>query len=126
MPFSKEPFGSLSTFGFRGEALSSICAVAELQITTRANNDLLGTRLHFEETGKLQSFVAVAHPQGTSAVVKDLFRKVPVRKKALETDIIKEYNSALTLTLIRNYACMSIGVRFKVNNTRRLASRAYA
>ncbi|CAG0903390.1 unnamed protein product, partial [Cyprideis torosa] len=44
---------SVATFGFRGEALSSLCAIADLSVTTRTASDAIGTRLVFDASGKL-------------------------------------------------------------------------
>jgi len=118
-----DDLSSLNTYGFRGEALSCICAMATLQITTRASNCTTGSWLHFKETGELQSSGARAYPRGTSAVVKDLLRKFPVRKNILKANSKNDYNSALTL--LRGYACFSTGVRFTVSNTLRLVTRVH-
>lgn len=76
---------SLRTMGFRGEALASICAVAQIELLTRRAQDEMGTRL--EIAG---SEVRVQEPcqcsVGTNFKVKNLFYNVPVRRKFLKTD----------------------------------------
>ena len=56
-------FGDLigvKTFGFRGEALSSLCALSKLTITTRSNNQPTGTKLTYDNNGKLQNQLSVS------------------------------------------------------------------
>ncbi|MEL6273578.1 MAG: DNA mismatch repair endonuclease MutL, partial [Bacteroidota bacterium] len=75
----------LSTMGFRGEALASIAAVAQLEIKTRRQADELGTRILVEGSEvKVQEPVPSA--PGTSMSVRNLFYNVPARRNFLKTD----------------------------------------
>ena len=106
---------SLQTFGFRGEALSSLCALSKFYIvTSRASDGPKGTRLDFEQSGKLKGTSVVAAKQGTTVVVDTLFHNLPVRRKELEKNIKREYNKVLQL--LNAYACISVGVKFSVSN----------
>lgn len=106
---------SLQTFGFRGEALSSLCAVSNLHITTARPGDApKGTRLDFETSGKLKSTTVVASPKGTTVAVEALFRNLPVRRRELEKNIKREYSKVLNL--LHAYACISVCVRYSVSN----------
>ncbi|KAL4920138.1 hypothetical protein BDW62DRAFT_177710 [Aspergillus aurantiobrunneus] len=106
----------LQTFGFRGEALSSLCALSEFRITTaQANQAPRATRLEFEQSGKLKTKQMVAGQKGTTASVESLFKKLPVRRRELEKNIKREYGKVLNL--LHAYACVSTGVRFSVKNT---------
>lgn len=75
----------LRTMGFRGEALPSICAVAQVEVTTRRNEDEIGTRLEIDGT-QVVSQEPCSCPVGTNFKVKNLFYNVPVRRKFLKTD----------------------------------------
>ncbi len=76
---------SLRTMGFRGEALASICAVAQVEVLTRRAEDEIGTRLEIDgSTVVLQE--PYQCPVGTNIKVKNLFYNVPVRRKFLKTD----------------------------------------
>jgi DNA mismatch repair protein MutL len=101
---------SIHTLGFRGEALSSICAVARMEIVTRAAQDEAGTRLRAEggEIGKPKSIGA---PVGTRVKVRDLFYNVPARRKFLKTEAT-EYRRIKAL--LSRYAIAYPGVAFKV------------
>ena len=110
-----DDLSSLQTFGFRGEALSSLCALSHFYIvTTRASDGPRGTKLEFEQSGKLRGTSVVAAKQGTTVVVETLFRNLPVRRKELEKNIKREYNKVLQL--LNAYACISTGVKFVVSN----------
>jgi DNA mismatch repair protein PMS2 len=106
---------SLKTFGFRGEALSSLCALSKFHIVTaRATDGPRGTKLDFEQSGKLKGTSMVAAKQGTTVMVETLFYNLPVRRKELEKNIKREYNKVLAL--LNAYACISVGVKFSVSN----------
>jgi DNA mismatch repair protein PMS2 len=113
---SYEDISRLHTFGFRGEALSSLCALADFRIVTaQANQAPKATKLEFETSGKLSKTQIVAGQKGTTASVEGLFKKLPVRRRELEKNIKREYGKVLNL--LHAYACISTGVRFSVRNT---------
>ncbi|MDR2883151.1 MAG: DNA mismatch repair endonuclease MutL [Alistipes sp.] len=74
---------TLMTFGFRGEALASIAAVANLEMHTRREEAELGTRIEING-GSFAGQGAVAAPRGTQIWVRNLFYNVPARKKFLD------------------------------------------
>ena len=76
---------SLYTFGFRGEALPSIAAVAQVELRTRRAEDELGTVLHIAGS-RLESQEADVCPVGTNFQVKNLFFNVPARRKFLKSN----------------------------------------
>ncbi|MDE5700607.1 MAG: DNA mismatch repair endonuclease MutL [Lachnospiraceae bacterium] len=75
---------SLRSMGFRGEALSSIAAVAKVEIVTKTKADMTGTRLCMEGA-KETAFEEVGAPDGTTFMVRNLFFNTPVRRKFLKT-----------------------------------------
>lgn len=81
---SLEDIYTLSTFGFRGEALPSIAAVAEVELTTRTERDELATQIIIEG-GEFRSQELVVAPQGSNFKVSNLFYNVPARRKFLES-----------------------------------------
>lgn len=76
---------SLYTFGFRGEALPSIAAVAQVELRTRRAEDELGTVIHIAGS-KLESQEVDVCPVGTNFQVKNLFFNVPARRKFLKSN----------------------------------------
>ncbi|MDR2450072.1 MAG: DNA mismatch repair endonuclease MutL [Prevotellaceae bacterium] len=79
---------SLHTFGFRGEALASIAAVAEVTLLTRRADDEVGTQVHLMAGEPAQQTPAAAHT-GTSISVKNLFYNVPARRKFLKSETVE-------------------------------------
>ena len=71
----------LATFGFRGEALSALCSLADVSVVTRTAEDSAGRRLSFDHHGKLVSQQDAARAVGTTVSVRDLFKTLPVRSK---------------------------------------------
>ena len=78
----------LNTFGFRGEALASIAAVAEIALLTRRSEDEVGTQLHSLAAETPQQ-TAAATAVGTSISVKNLFYNIPARRKFLKSDSVE-------------------------------------
>lgn len=74
---------TLMTFGFRGEALASIAAVAQVEMQTRREEDELGTKL-FIDGGSFRDQCMCAVPKGTQIYIRNLFYNVPARKKFLD------------------------------------------
>ncbi|KAI9684342.1 MAG: hypothetical protein M1829_002151 [Trizodia sp. TS-e1964] len=106
---------SLSTFGFRGEALSSLCAVSELHVVTALAADApKGARIAFEPSGRLKSIQVAPSQKGTTVIVEGLFENLPVRRRQLEKNIKREY--AKVLGVLQAYACASLGVKLSVSN----------
>ena len=85
---------ALYTFGFRGEALPSIAAVAQVELRTRREEDELGTVIHMAGS-KLESQEVDMCPVGTNFQVKNLFFNVPARRKFLKSNQT-ELNNVLT------------------------------
>ena len=76
---------SLRTMGFRGEALASICAVAQVEMTTRRAEDETGTLIEIHGSDVVRQ-EPCSCPVGTNIKVSNLFFNVPVRRKFLKTD----------------------------------------
>ena len=92
---SVDQLESITTFGFRGEALASICSIAKVTLTTKTADSLEGTQLFIEHT-KVQKNRVVACQTGTTITIDDIFYNVPARKKFLKSTQT-EWNHCLTL-----------------------------
>lgn len=77
---------SISTLGFRGEALASVAAVARVEMLTATETDEAATR-YVIEGGVEQTCEDAARPRGTTITVRDLFYNVPARSKFLKKDV---------------------------------------
>ncbi len=74
----------ISSLGFRGEALSSIAAVSQVELITKVKDDLTGIRYQIHG-GKEISFEEIGAPTGTTIIVRNLFYNTPARKKFMKT-----------------------------------------
>lgn len=81
---SVEDLISVTSLGFRGEALSSISAVGKVEFLTKTKTDFIGTR-YVVEGGRECVFEDAGIPDGTTIIVRDLFFNVPARKKFLKS-----------------------------------------
>ncbi|KAK1354176.1 DNA mismatch repair protein PMS1 [Heracleum sosnowskyi] len=106
---------SLTTFGFRGEALSSLCSLGNLTIETRTKNEAVATLLTFDRSGLLIKEEKSARKLGTTVTVKKLFVNLPVRSKEFHRNIRKEYGKLVSL--LNAYALIAKGVRMVCSNT---------
>lgn len=88
---------SLTTFGFRGEALSALCNLGDLTVETRTKNEQVATHLTFNRSGVLTEERKTARQVGTTVTVKKLFSNLPVRCKEFHRNIRKEYGKLITL-----------------------------
>lgn len=79
---------SLSTMGFRGEALATIAAVAEVDLRTMPHGESIGTRLIINDT-KVESQEPEACVPGSNMMVKNLFSRQPARRKFLKKDSVE-------------------------------------
>ena len=83
-----EDLNNILTFGFRGEALASIAAVAEVTLKTRREEDELGCQVDFADSQHLAT-KEVSTPRGANFSVRNLFYNVPARRKFLKSDNVE-------------------------------------
>ena len=118
-----EDLTAIRSFGFRGEALSSICAVSRVELITKVRENLTGIRYKIEG-GSERLFEEVGAPAGSTFIVRDLFYNTPARRKFLksaqtEAGYISDYVSRLALSNPH------ISVKFMVNSTTKLQASGY-
>ncbi len=108
----------VSSLGFRGEALSSIAAVAQVEVITRTCGNLTGIRYQIEG-GVEKGMEEIGAPEGTTFIVRNLFYNTPVRKKFLKTAMTE---GAHVGDLVEKIALShpEISVRFIQNNQNKL------
>ncbi len=83
---TEQDLNSIQTLGFRGEALASIAAVSRVELITRTEEELAGTR-YVLEGGEEISLSDAGCPRGTTICIRDLFYNVPARMKFLKKDV---------------------------------------
>ena len=83
-----EDLQEIMTFGFRGEALASIAAVAEVTLRTRTKDSETGCQVEFAASRHV-STSEVAAPEGTDVAVRNLFYNIPARRKFLKSDNVE-------------------------------------
>lgn len=88
---------SLETFGFRGEALSCLCAISNVSISTKSASSPTGTKLTFNNDGGIQKLEPVARANGTTVTVKNLFHSLPVRRRELDTCAKRQYHKVVRI-----------------------------
>jgi DNA mismatch repair protein MutL len=103
---------SISTLGFRGEALPSIASVSRLLLETRAEEESTGSRVEIAG-GKMLSVDEIATARGTVISVRDLFFNVPARKKFLRSE---QTELAHIASLVTHYSLAHPDKTFELTN----------
>lgn len=85
---TSEDLLNLCTMGFRGEALSSIAAISQIELQTRRQEDELGTRVIIEG-GVVKEVSEISCPNGTNIFVKNIFFNTPARRNFLKSDSVE-------------------------------------
>ncbi|XP_004347900.2 hypothetical protein CAOG_04075 [Capsaspora owczarzaki ATCC 30864] len=104
----------LETFGFRGEALSSLCALAEVSVTTCSAAHAVGTRLEFDTEGLITTKSPCPREQGTTISVRNIFASLPVRYRELMKNLKREYGKLIAM--LQAYCIVATGVRISCSN----------
>lgn len=115
---SIEDLITVSSLGFRGEALASIAAVSQIELITKTQKSLTGTR-YLSEGGKKISVEDIGAPNGTTFIVRNLFFNTPVRRKFLKSAATE----AGYINSLMQYLSLSrpdISFRFINNNQNKL------
>ncbi|XP_064478594.1 mismatch repair endonuclease PMS2-like [Ornithodoros turicata] len=87
----------VGTFGFRGEALSSLCALSEVVVSTCHRTASQGTQLKFDNHGNVTSKTVCARERGTTVSLHNLFSTLPVRRKEFTANLKREFNKMVNL-----------------------------
>ncbi|XP_044735289.1 mismatch repair endonuclease PMS2 [Chrysoperla carnea] len=106
---------SVTTFGFRGEALSSLCALSKLSVTTRHKSAECAYKILYDTNGKIMSKTRCARSIGTTVVLENLFSTLSVRHKEFQRNIKREYTKMCNL--LYAYCLIATGVKIVCTNT---------
>lgn len=104
-----EDLHHIISLGFRGEALSSIAAVAQVELITKTKEDLMGTR-YIIEGGIEKSMEEIGAPEGTTFFIRNLFFNTPVRSKFLKTPATE---AAYVGSVMEQMALSNANISFK-------------
>ncbi|WP_186422932.1 DNA mismatch repair endonuclease MutL [Lacrimispora celerecrescens] len=115
---SVEDLFTISSLGFRGEALASIAAVSQVELITKTSVGLTGTRFQIEG-GEERSLEEIGAPEGTTFIARNLFYNTPARKKFLKTPSTE---GAHVAELVEKLALShpEVSIRFIQNNQNKL------
>ncbi len=108
-----EDLRQVQSFGFRGEALPSIAAVARLELISRTCHEPCGWRLKAGPAG-ISEPIPAAHPFGTTAIVADLFYSMPARRKFLRREEV-EFDQVRSLIERLALGCFAVGFSLRHN-----------
>ncbi|XP_045451026.1 mismatch repair endonuclease PMS2 [Melitaea cinxia] len=104
----------VSSFGFRGEALSSLCSLADLTITTRHESCKFATKIEYDHKGNIKNKTPCSRQIGTTVTLTNLFCSLPVRKKEFHKNAKREFNKMTNL--LYAYCLVSVGVKITCTN----------
>jgi len=105
---------NLQTYGFRGEALASLCGVACLSITTRTTKDLAATTFTFTTSSMVKAAKTCAGKVGTEVLAENLFVNLPVRRNYYKNIARKKEELKKVERLIQAFSVINISVRFSL------------
>lgn len=111
-----EDLTHIASLGFRGEALSSIAAVSQVELITKAPSGISGTR-YVIEGGKEQSLEEMGAPEGTTFLIRNLFYNTPARSKFLKSDMTE---AGYINTLMEQLALSHPEISFKYIQNRQV------
>lgn len=107
---------SLTTYGFRGEALAAICAVAKLSVTTKTAEDPVASTYTMDNNGNVVDVKPSHLSQGTLIVTTSLFWNVPVRKQYYQTPKRKKEELMKVEDLLLNYGLIHPELHLSLHN----------
>ena len=115
---SIEDLLTVSSLGFRGEALASIAAVSQIELITKTKDDITGTRYQ-SEGSEVISVEDIGAPDGTTFIIRNLFFNTPVRRKFLKSAMTETgYINALMQYMALSHP--EVSFRFINNNQNKL------
>lgn len=100
---------NIGTLGFRGEALSSLCALSDLVVTTKHISAQFGAKLKYDQNGKIAEKSTVAREQGTTVTLTNLFSTLPVRRKEFMKNLKREFGKMCQM--LYAYCLVSKGIK---------------
>ncbi|ESO96339.1 hypothetical protein LOTGIDRAFT_144031 [Lottia gigantea] len=117
---SHDDLQQLQTYGFRGEALASLCSVSEVSITTKTVQDEISIQYKLTGEGKIKDSLPSHLGQGTTICAVNLFKNLPVRKQYHNTNKKKKVELKKIEDLLRVYSIVKPNVRITLRHNKEL------
>lgn len=116
-----EDLGHISTLGFRGEALASICAISRVTLFTRPANEAIGTKMEIQG-GQNSTPEPAGVNVGTTMLVEDVFYNTPARRKFMRSDAAE---ASAIIDFVQKMAIFYAGIAFQlINNGKNILTTA--
>jgi len=113
---------NINTYGFRGEALSSIASVSTVQVITKTKDQKIATSITFQNSKCIKQEQA-AHQTGTTFIITNLFDTIPARKKFLKSNDT-EWNQILSI--FQAFCLRYLNINFKLFHNDQLVYNCHA
>ncbi|XP_055383250.1 mismatch repair endonuclease PMS2 [Condylostylus longicornis] len=104
----------VATFGFRGEALSSLCALSDMKVITKHKSSPVGVSFELDHEGQIRNKSVCPREVGTTVTLSNLFSTLPVRKREFSKNIKKEF--AKMCQILQAYCLVSKGIKIMCSN----------
>ncbi|KAK6094653.1 ATP-binding mismatch repair protein, variant 2 [Batrachochytrium dendrobatidis] len=118
-----EDISTINSFGFRGEALNSLCTISKVSLTTCTKETMpLGFKLEYNLSGEVIQKSRIARAPGTTIQITNIFSQLPVRLCEFKRQIKKEYIKCIEC--VQAYALSSTGVRINFLNVSSKGSKS--
>lgn len=99
---------TVCTLGFRGEALSSLCALSNITVTTKDDTAAHATKIEYDHNGVIKVKVPTARSRGTTVSLVNIFATLPVRRKEFIKNLKREFNKMCQLLYAYCLVCKGI------------------
>ena len=114
-----EDLDSIETYGFRGEALYSICSIGTISVITKTINDDVALMYSFDSNGLITGTVPTHYGIGTTVIVTNLFKDLPVRKQLYKTDKSLKDEVKKIEELLISYGLVYHNARLTLSNNKK-------
>ena len=109
-------FGRLTTYGFRGEALASLCQLSQLTISTRTSSDQVATKVSFDSKHRAVREEVCAGRVGTEVAALELFCNLPVRKNFYKNLTRRKEELEKVKRLLHSFSICCPEVKFSLHH----------
>lgn len=109
---------SLETYGFRGEALNALCKVGQVTITTATSTDNMSMVYTLDSSGNISGSKPAPYVQGTTVVVSNLFKNLPVRRQLMGSSKKAQEELKVIETVVKSLAVIKANIRVTLSHNK--------